>query len=49
VAFSVGSVGMGVLLYIAAGLLLPEESASAEVTAYTGESRDVQIIDGTIG
>ena len=49
VAFSVGSVGMGVLLYIAAGLLLPEESATAPVVAYAREPHDVQIIDGTIG
>jgi len=49
VAFSVGSVGMGVLLYIAAGLLLPEEDAAASVTAYGQDPQDVQIIDGTIG
>lgn len=49
VAFSVGSVGMGVLLYIAAGLLLPEEDAAAAVSAYAQEPQDVQIIDGTIG
>ena len=49
VAFSVGSVGMGVLLYIAAGLLLPEEDATAAVSAYVQEPKDVQIIDGTVG
>ncbi len=49
VAFSVGSVGMGVLLYIAAGLLLPEEDAAAAVTAYGQDPQDVQIIDGTVG
>lgn len=49
VAFSVGSVGMGVLLYIAAGLLLPEEDAAATVTAYGQDPQDVQIIDGTVG
>lgn len=49
VAFSVGSVGMGVLLYIAAGLLLPEEDAAAAVSAYGQEPQDVHIIDGTIG
>lgn len=49
VAFSVGSVGMGVLLYVAAGLLLPEEDAISAVTAYRQEPQDVQIIDGTIG
>ncbi|MBI3960918.1 MAG: PspC domain-containing protein [Chloroflexi bacterium] len=49
VAFSVGSMGTGVLLYILAGLLLPEEEAAAEVSAYVREPQDVQIIDGTVG
>jgi len=49
VAFSIGSVGMGVLVYILAGLLLPEEDAAAEVSAYAREPQDVQIIDGTTG
>lgn len=49
VAFSIGSVGTGVLLYILAGLLLPEEEAAAQVSAYGQDTRDVQIIDGTIG
>lgn len=49
VAFSVGSVGMGVLVYILAGLLLPEEESVAEVSVYVREAHDVQIIDGTIG
>lgn len=49
VAFSIGSVGTGVLLYILAGLLLPEEEAAVQVTAYGQDPRDVQIIDGTIG
>lgn len=49
VAFSVGSVGMGVLLYILAGLLLPEEPAPASVAAYAGDAQDVRIIDGTVG
>lgn len=49
VAFSIGSVGTGVLLYILAGLLLPEEEAAAQVAAYGQDPGDVQIIDGTIG
>jgi len=49
VAFSIGSVGMGVLVYILAGLLLPEESAAATVTAYAGDAQNVQVIDGTVG
>ncbi|HRJ45578.1 MAG TPA: PspC domain-containing protein [Caldilineaceae bacterium] len=48
VAFSVGSVGMGVLIYILAGLLLPEEEAAAEVTAFSRDPQDVRIIDGTV-
>ncbi len=48
VAFSVGSVGMGVLIYVAAGLLLPEAEATGEVAAYTQEPYDVQIIDGHV-
>ena len=49
VAFSVGSAGMGVLVYIVAGLLLPEKDVAAEVTAFGGETQERQIIDGTIG
>ncbi|MBX3049827.1 MAG: PspC domain-containing protein [Caldilineaceae bacterium] len=49
VAFSIGSVGMGVLVYILAGLLLPEEEPAAQVAAFGQEPKDVQIIDGTIG
>ncbi len=49
VAFSIGSVGMGVLVYILAGLLLPEESVAATVAAYAGDAQNVQVIDGTVG
>jgi phage shock protein PspC (stress-responsive transcriptional regulator) len=43
VAFSVGSVGMGVLIYVIAGLLLPEETVT-DLTPYD-EPHDVTIID----
>lgn len=46
-AFSVGSIGMGVLLYVLLGLLLPEESA-ADLTDYRQDTQDVHIIDGTV-
>lgn len=49
VAFSVGSVGTGVLIYILAGLLLPEEDVPADVALYARDPQDVQIIDGTVG
>jgi phage shock protein PspC (stress-responsive transcriptional regulator) len=42
-AFSIGSVGMGVLIYVLAGLLLPEEQVT-DLTPY-GEPHDVTIID----
>jgi phage shock protein PspC (stress-responsive transcriptional regulator) len=45
-AFSVGSIGMGVLLYVLVGLLLPEEYATS-AGAYTDEAQDVEIIEGT--
>jgi phage shock protein PspC (stress-responsive transcriptional regulator) len=44
-AFSISSIGMGVLIYVALGLLLPEE-VDVEMELYTPE-RDVQIIDVT--
>ena len=43
-AFSVGSIGMGVLLYVLAGLLLPEEPVTA-LGKYTNGEQDVQVID----
>jgi phage shock protein PspC (stress-responsive transcriptional regulator) len=44
-AFSVGSIGMGVLVYVLLGLLLPEESVTA-VQPYDA-TQDVQVIDIT--
>lgn len=46
VAFSIGSVGTGVLIYVLLGLLLPEETPTA-VAAYQDEPQEVTIIDGT--
>ena len=43
-AFSVGSIGMGVLIYVLMGLLLPEEAVTA-VQPYVDEGQDVQVID----
>lgn len=43
-AFSISSIGMGVLIYVALGVLLPEEPEEDEVGFYTPE-QDVQIID----
>jgi phage shock protein PspC (stress-responsive transcriptional regulator) len=45
-AFSIGSIGMGVLIYVLLGLLLPEESA-ADLAPFRSEPQDVQVIDGT--
>jgi phage shock protein PspC (stress-responsive transcriptional regulator) len=42
-AFSVGSIGMGVLIYVAAGLLRPEEQV-ADLDNYQDE-QDMQVID----
>lgn len=47
-AFSIGSIGMGVLIYVLAGLFLPEEQPVA-VDLYRNEPRDVQIIDASAG
>lgn len=46
-AFSVGSIGMGVLIYIAIGLLLPEES-DEDIIAAMVEPQDVQVVDGSV-
>ncbi len=43
-AFSIGSIGMGVLLYVALGLLLPEERPTNEQSS---TAQDVEIVDGT--
>jgi phage shock protein PspC (stress-responsive transcriptional regulator) len=43
-AFSVGSIGMGVLIYVVLGLVLPEEVVTS-VQPYGDEPQDVQVID----
>jgi phage shock protein PspC (stress-responsive transcriptional regulator) len=45
VAFSIGSIGMGVVVYVAFGLLLPEESNSG-VTNHN-HVQDVDIVEGS--
>jgi len=45
-AFSIGSLGTGVLIYVLVGLLLPEEVASS-VTPFSPQDVDGSIIDGT--
>ena len=47
-AFSIGSIGMGVLVYVAVGLLLPEETEEDVVRARM-EAQDVQVVDGSVG
>jgi len=47
-AFSIGSVGMGVLIYVLAGLFLPEEQ-TAQLDLYQDEPHEVQIIDARAG
>ena len=44
-AFSIGSIGMGVFIYIVLALLLPEETASG--TAHHEQVQDVEIVEGT--
>jgi phage shock protein PspC (stress-responsive transcriptional regulator) len=43
-AFSVGSLGMGVLIYVVLGVLLPEEPATG-VRPFMDDGQDVQVID----
>jgi len=43
-AFSVGSIGMGVLVYVLLGLFLPEERVTS-VQPYVDDGQDVQVID----
>lgn len=43
-AFSIGSIGMGVLLYVLLGLFLPEDQP-AQISSYNDEPQDVTIID----
>ncbi|MEZ4675631.1 MAG: PspC domain-containing protein [Caldilineaceae bacterium] len=44
-AFSIGSIGMGVLVYIAFGLFLPEESTNHN--GHYDRTQDVEIVEGT--
>jgi|GEM_PF-123870 len=47
VAFSIGSIGMGALVYVALGLLLPEDKP-ASLTPYTNNDvQNVEIVEGT--
>ncbi len=46
-AFSIGSIGMGVLLYVLIGLFLPMDE-SAELMASNDEPQDVTIVDATV-
>lgn len=48
VAFAIGSVGTGVLVYVLVGLLLPEEEVIAKPVRIQ-EPQDVTVIDGTVG
>ena len=48
VAFAIGSVGTGVLVYVLTGLLLPEEEGSLEPVRIQ-EPQEVTVIDGTVG
>ena len=43
-AFSVGSIGVGVLVYVLLGLFLPEEQIT-DVQPYVDDGQDVQVID----
>ena len=45
-AFSIGSMGMGVLLYVLLGLFLPVDQP-VELSTYSEEPQDVTIIDAT--
>ncbi|MEZ4863184.1 MAG: PspC domain-containing protein [Caldilineaceae bacterium] len=45
-AFAVGTGGMGLLLYVILGLLLPEESV-ATPTTYNNHVQNVEIVEGT--
>ncbi len=48
VAFAIGSIGTGVLVYVLTGLLLPEEKESLTPVRIQ-EPQDVTVIDGTVG
>ena len=45
VAFSIGSIGMGVFIYVALGLLLPEEGVLT--TTQQNHVQDVEVIEGS--
>jgi len=47
-AFSIGSIGMGVLVYVLVGLFLPLDQ-SVGLSPYSDEPQDVTIIDATAG
>jgi phage shock protein PspC (stress-responsive transcriptional regulator) len=46
-AFSIGSFGMGVLVYVLVALLLPEEPAGAP-SRYHEDVQDIQVVEGKI-
>jgi len=48
VAFAIGSIGTGVLVYVLTGLLLPEEKENLKPVRIQ-EPQDVTVIDGTVG
>ncbi|MYC95167.1 MAG: PspC domain-containing protein [Caldilineaceae bacterium SB0661_bin_32] len=48
VAFAIGSIGTGVLVYVLTGLLLPEEKEDLKPVRMQ-EPQDVTVIDGTVG
>lgn len=47
-AFSIGSVGTGVLLYVLVGLFLPVEGSMAVNKPVNNDPIDVKIVDGTV-
>ncbi len=47
-AFSIGSIGMGVLIYVLLGLFLPVEQTT-DLGGYSEEPQDVTIVDATAG
>jgi phage shock protein PspC (stress-responsive transcriptional regulator) len=47
-AFSIGSIGMGVLIYVLIGLFLPEEPET-DLVARDDEAQNVTIVDATAG
>ena len=46
-ALSIGSIGLGVVIYVALGLLLPEETP-ADLAQRAAEPKDVTIVDGSV-